>query len=171
MENWRNIIPIGFILPFVIIIVIEFGVLYGLNFYKQILQGRIDNLKNDIKTQQSSLAGSLEDNESYQVFSQMVNLLEILNRKHSIVSVLDEFNKIMPKFVTIKNFNYDAESNKISISGNVPDWESYVRFHQYINNLKDLRLDSFTSPTFDEKNNIVNFSMVLVLNQSFYQKK
>jgi hypothetical protein len=171
MENWRNIIPIGFILPFVIVIALEFILSYGLDFYSRSLTNQIADLESKLRQREESLAGTLTNNEFYRVFSQVVNLsgLDILNNNRSLIGAINQFNKLMPKFVSIKNFTYDREAKKISISASVPNWFEYVRFHRYITNLKELKVESLSSPSADERN-VVNFSAVFSLNPSFFQQ-
>jgi hypothetical protein len=171
MDNWRNIIPLGFILPFIIVIVLEFILSYGLDFYSRSLTNQIADLESKLRQREESLAGTLTNNEFYRVFSQVVNLsgLDILNNNRSLIGAINQFNKLMPKFVSIKNFTYDREAKKISISASVPNWFEYVRFHRYITNLKELKVESLSSPSADERN-VVNFSAVFSLNPSFFQQ-
>lgn len=169
MESWRNIIPLGFILPFLIIIGFEFLISYGLDFYNQRLSSQIDNLNSVLKQKQESLAEGLEDNEAFKVFSQAVNLVELLNSNQPLSLIIAKFNQLMPRFIIIKNFNYDAEQKTIEISGLAQDWLDYIRFYHYITNLKDLELRSFKSPTLDDEN-FIKFSMVFFLKPSFFQQ-
>lgn len=169
MESWRSIIPISLILPFIIIIGLELIISYGLDFYNQRLSNQVNNLDLSLKQKQESLIGNLEANESFKVFSQTVNLVEILKLNRQLSFIINKFNQMMPKFITIRNFNYDAEKNIIEISCLAQNWSDYVRFHRYITNLKDLELKSFKSPILDDKN-LINFSMVFFLKPSFFQQ-
>jgi hypothetical protein len=45
MENWRNLIPWGLVAPFLIIILIEYGLGFGLDFYNQKLNQQISELE------------------------------------------------------------------------------------------------------------------------------
>jgi hypothetical protein len=169
MESWRNIIPWGFILPFLIIIGLELLISYGLDFYNQILSNQIVNLDSVLKQKQESLAEGLETNEAFKVFSQTVNLVELLNRNQPLSLIITKFNQLMPNFVNLKSFSYDADARTIEISAATRSWLDYVRFHQYVTNLKDLGIKSFKSPSLDDKN-LVNFSMVFFLKPSFFQQ-
>jgi len=169
MESWRNIIPWGFILPFLIIIGLELLISYGLDFYNQRLSSQIYNLDSVLKQKQESLAEGLETNEAFKVFSQTVNLVELLNRNQPLSLIINKFNQLMPKFVNLKSFSYNVDERTIEISAVTQSWLDYVRFHQYVTNLKDLELKSFTSPRLDDKN-LVNFSMVFFLKPSFFQQ-
>jgi cell fate (sporulation/competence/biofilm development) regulator YlbF (YheA/YmcA/DUF963 family) len=169
MANWRNIIPWGFILPFLIIIGLEILISYGLDFYNQRLSSQIDNLDSVLKQKQESLAESLETNEAFKIFSQTVNLVELLNRNQPLSLIITKFNQIMPNFVNLQSFSYNADEKTIEISAITQSWLDYVRFYQYVTNLKDLELKSFTSPSLNDKN-LVNFSMVFFLKPSFFQQ-
>lgn len=170
MESWKNIIPLGLVLPFLIIIFLEVIIFYGLGFYSQRLNQQITNLDSLIKQKQESLAGALENDEAFRAFSQMVNLVEVLNQKHSLSFVINKFNGLMPRFVTIKDFSYDAEQKTISISASIYGWVNYVRFYEYISNLKDyLEVKSVSSPSLDERG-LVNFSVVFSLKPNFFQQ-
>jgi len=169
MENWKNIIPLGLILPFLIIIGLELLISYGLDFYNQRLGSQIDKLDLVIKQKQESLVESLETNEAFKVFSQTVNLVEVLNKQRSITFIINKFNQLMPKFITIKSFSYDAEKNTIEVSGLANNWQDYLRFYQYITNLKDLKLVAFESPILTD-DNLIHFSLVFYLNPTFFQQ-
>ena len=169
MESWRNIIPWGLILPFLIIIIIEYGLSFGLDWYGQKLDGQINNLEAKIKQKEEALKGGLETNEAFKVFSQAVNVTEILKTRRSLSFVINKFNQIMPKFLSLQKFSYDADKNEIEISASVPSWQDYVRFHKYLTDLKDVELKFLASPKLSEKNTI-DFSMVLILKPNFYQQ-
>ncbi|GIW67148.1 MAG: hypothetical protein KatS3mg096_016 [Candidatus Parcubacteria bacterium] len=169
MENWRNIIPLGLILPFLIIIVIEYSLNFGLNWYSQKLDNKVNNLEVKIKQKEEALKGVLETNQAFKIFSQAVNITEILKTRSSLSFVINKFNQLMPKFLSLQNFRYDADKNEIAISASVPSWQDYIRFHKYIAELKDVEIQSFTPPKLSEKNTI-DFSMVLILKPNFYQQ-
>ena len=169
MESWKNVIPWGLILPFLIIIAIEYGFSYGLNFYNQRLENEIADLEKKIKQKEESLKGGLESNQAFKIFSQAVNIVEILKNKRSLSFTINKFNQLMPKFLTLQEFIYDAEANEIEINASVPSWQVYIRFYKYLVNLKDIEIKSFTSPRLNDKN-IVEFSMVLTLKPSFYKQ-
>jgi hypothetical protein len=168
MENLRNIIPWGFVLPFIIIIGVEYAISYGLNFYNQRLTGQITNLEIALKQKQEKLAEGLETNEAFKVFSQVVNLIEILKQHHPLSSVIINFNKIIPKFVIIKEFSYNSVGNEIQFIVFTQNWLDYARFIKYINNLKEIRLKSFSSPKLNEQN-MVEFSLVISLKPDFFK--
>jgi len=169
MENWRNIIPLGFILPFLIVIGLELLISYGLYFYNQRLTAKINNLDSVLKQKQENLAESLETDEAFKAFSQTVNLVELLNHNQSLSLIITKFNQLMPKFIKIKNFTYNADERTIEISVVTQNWLDYVRFYKYVTNLKDLEIKSFTSPKLDDKS-FINFSMVFFLKPSFFQQ-
>jgi len=170
MESWRNIIPLGLIAPFLIIILIEYGIGYGLNFYTQRLNQQISELEAKLKQKEEGIKGGLEANEAFKVFSQAVNIVEILKSKQSLSFVIQRFNELMPKFLTIKEFDYDADTWKIGISATVPSWQDYFRFHKYVTSLEVLELAEFTPPSLSENNNLIEFSMVFLLKPAFYQQ-
>jgi hypothetical protein len=98
MENWRNLIPWGLVAPFLIIILIEYGLSFGINFYNQRLNQQISELEAKIKQKEESTKGGLETNESFKVFSQVVNIVEILKNRKSLSFIINKFNQLMPKF-------------------------------------------------------------------------
>ncbi len=163
----RQFIPFGLVFPFLLIIFIELALGWGLDFYQQQLNTQINNLETQLNQKEAELSGKLSSNEAYFVFSQLVNLVEILKTKRSLNFVIDKFNQLMPKFLVIKNFDFDAEKNEISFEASVAHWNDYIRFHRYLTNHSDLELRSYTSPRLEK--NQINFSMVLYLKPSFYK--
>ena len=169
MKNLKNSIPLGFALPILIIILIELGIIQGLNFYIQKLNQDIVNLENKLRQKEENIKGGLEVNEFFKVFSQAVNIIEILKNRQSLLFIINRFNELMPKFLIIKDFDYDSEKNTIEISASVNNWQDYIRFHKYITNLKVFEVRDFTSPKLDE-DSLINFSMVLLLKPDFFNK-
>jgi hypothetical protein len=169
MENWRNLIPIGLVAPFLIIILIEYGLGLGLDFYNQKLDQQIEGLEDLLKQKEESLKGGLKTNEAFKIFSQTVNIIEILKNRKSLSFVINKFNQLMPKFLIVKEFKYDAEKREIEINAIVSNWQDYLRFHKYVTGLKVLELKDFTPPRLEE-NNLIQFSMVFLLKPNFYEQ-
>jgi hypothetical protein len=169
MKDWKNLIPLGLVAPFLIIILIEYGFILGLDFYNQKLDKQIKGLEDLLKQKEESLKGGLETNEAFKIFSQTVNIIEILKNRKSLSFVINKFNQLMPKFLIIKDFTYDGEKQEIKIDAAVSDWQDYLRFHKYVTGLKVLELKDFTPPRLEE-NNLIQFSMVFLLKPNFYEQ-
>jgi len=169
MENWKSIIPWGLVMPFLIIVLVEYGLSYGLSFYNQKLDQQIKDLEVKLRQKEENLKGGLETSESFKVFSQAVNIVEILKNLRSLTFVINKFNQLMPKFLVLKSFSYDADKQEIEIAGDLPNWQDYLRFHKYLTSLNVLELKSFPVPRVD-KNNLINFSMVIFLKPDFYKQ-
>lgn len=165
--NFKNIVPFGLLLPFILLIAFEYFLMLGLDFYNQKLNQQISNLETTLTKKEAELSQSLKDNEAFHSFSQVGNIVEILKNRKSINSVINKFNKIMPKFLILKTFEFDAEKNEININGAVSSWQDYLRFYRYLVTLPDVQLKEFPSPRLEQ--NLINFSMVLFLKPSFYK--
>ncbi len=163
----KHLLPWGFIFPFLLIIAFELALSYGLDFYNKSLESQINNLELTLNQKEAEISGKLSSNEAYFVFSQVANIVEILKSRPSVNFVINKFDKIMPKFVVIKSFSFDADKQEIQIEASVNNWDDYVRFHNYISHHPDLELRSFTSPKLEE--NLINFSMVFYLRPNFYK--
>jgi hypothetical protein len=169
MENWRNLIPWGLVAPFLIIILIEYGLSFGIDFYNQKLNQQISELEANLKQKEESTKGDLGTNEAFKAFSQSINIVEILKNRQSLSFIINKFNQLMPKFLIIKEFKYDAEKREIEVNATVSNWQDYLRFHKYVTGLQVLELKNFTSPKVDE-NNLINFSMVFLLKPNFFKQ-
>jgi hypothetical protein len=167
MVNIKDLLPIGLIAPFLIIIAIELIIGFGMDFYTKKLNNQIAILENEIKQKEENLMGGLNTNPSYKVFSQVVNITEILKNRKSLNFVINKFNQLMPKFLIINSFNYNTEKQEIEISVSLQNWQDYFRFYRYLKSLKELEIKSISNPQMD-KNNLINFSVVLLLKPNFY---
>ena len=166
--NWKNILPWGMLMPFFLLIGFEYLVDFGLTFYNKRLNNEISLLESSLTQKEEALMQTLKTNEAFYVFSQIANIVEIVKNRASVNYVIDKFNKIMPNFLIINEFEFNAETNEIKIRGAVNSWSDYVRFHSYLTNLSDIELKSFESPKLEK--NLINFSMVLLLKPSFYRE-
>lgn len=167
MVNWRNTIPWGLFVPFLIIILLEYLFSFGLDWYNKSLANRISEKEKFIITKENELKKALENDDAFVVFSKAVNLVDILQNRPSLKFTIRKFNDLMPKFLTIRSFIYDAEKNEIEFNGSVNTWFEYMKLYNYVSNHSDWELKSFTSPQQGE--NFINFNMVLNLKPSFYK--
>jgi hypothetical protein len=175
MESWKNIIPWRLVLPFIVIILIEYGLSQWLIFYNQSLNQEIGRLESAIKEKESVLEGGIESNEAFRIFSQAVNIAEIVKNRKSLTFIINKFNnRILPKFLTINNFSYDDENQEVKITASVNNWLDYLRFHKYVakyaSEVQEIEIKEIEAPKFDEEKKIINFSMVFSLKPNFYQQ-
>ncbi len=166
--NIKEILPIGFILPFILIILFEIIILYGLDFYNQRLSQEIAKLESDLQAKEEALTKNIEANEAYYRFSQVANIVEIVKHRKLLADIILKFNQLMPKFLVVNQFTFDAEKNEITIDASVNSFEDFARFYQYLSQLKELEIKSLQSPKLRE--NKVNFSLVLYLKPEFFKK-
>lgn len=170
MENFnlKNIIPIGLIFPFILLIGLEYFLIFGLDYYNQRLSQQISNLETTLTQKETELGQGLKTNEAFYVFSQIGNIVEILKNRKSVNLVINKFNRIMPKFLILKTFEFDAEKSEIKIQGAFQNWQDYVRFYRYLTSLPDIEIKESQPPKLEK--NLINFSMVLFLKPSFYKE-
>lgn len=167
MVNWRENLPIGLFLPFILIIIFEFAVSYGFDYYKQNLSLKINNFENQLKQREEGLSDKLSQTDSYFIFSQVINIVEILKSRKSPVEVINKFTPLVPNFVQVSNVSVDMDNNEISFDGSVSNLISYLRVLNYFRNHQKLELKNEPSPTID--NNQVNFQMVFSLKPAFFE--
>ncbi len=164
----KKIVPLGFLLPFLLIIIFELVLSYGLDFYNRRLNDQIGNLELKLKEKENQLSGNLESNDAYIVFSQLVNIVEFVKNRQSLIYVINKFNEIMPKFLIVRSFGYDDDRKEITIEASLTSWEDYARFNYYLNSLDLVEVRSFTSPIFEK--DLINFSLVLYLKPGFFKQ-
>jgi predicted component of type VI protein secretion system len=111
-----------------------------LDFYSERLNQQISNLENLLEQKEESLKGNLEVNEAFRIFSQALNIVEVLKERRSLSFIINKFNQIMPKFLIIKSFAYDGEKQEVKIEASVSNWQDYLRFHKYVADLPYLEL-------------------------------
>lgn len=167
MPSWRENLPLGLFLPFILIIIFEFVVSYGFDYYKQNLSFKINNLETQLKTREEGLSSKLSQTDSYFIFSQVINIVEILKSKKSPVDVVNRFTPLVPNFVQVQNVSVDMDNNEISLDGSVPNLLSYLRVLNYFRNHQKLELKNQPSPNI--ANNQVNFQMVFSLKPAFFE--
>lgn len=169
MPSLRNNIPVGLVLPFIIIILAEYLILFGLRYYNNRLDYQIGNLRNQLDEKEKNIKNILARNDYYLVFSQSVNMMEILRLKEtkSLNFVINRFNQLMPNFIQLDRFSYDSDKNEIIISGYVDSWTNYIRFHNYVNNNPSFTINNFVA-NLDKEKGYIKFNMNLSLNSNFY---
>lgn len=169
MEILKNLIPFGFFIPFLTIILVEILVVYLLGVVETSLNNQIVAIEKTIKTKEEEVVKKLTDNESFVVFSQLVNIIEILKKRKSASVVIDKFISLMPKFLIIDSFNFDNEKQEINFSGSVSNLSDYIRLLNYLNNQSAFELKSITPPSISKESGTVSFSVVISLKPDFYK--
>lgn len=166
----KNLFPWGAIAPFIFFIIFEYLIAFGLDYYKQNLDNKVSTLEVALTKEENLLNEDLKNNESFFVFSQVKNIVDIVQQRKSFIQVINKFNSIMPNsaILKLKVFEFDANNNEIKIEGTVDNWNDYVKVHNYLANLNEISVKSFTSPK--SEGGLIKFSMVINLKPSFYQQ-
>jgi hypothetical protein len=168
MDKIKDYLPIGLLLPFMMILAFEGMLIYGGGFYKQSLSNKISNLETSLNSREEENLNKLTKNETYFVFSQAVNIVEILKERKDIIKIVNRFNSLMPKFLRLDNFTFNSSLNTISFSGSVQGWDNFFKFKNYLvseNKYFSGKIES--GPNYNE--GTVNFSAVISLKPDFYQ--
>ncbi|BCX15578.1 MAG: hypothetical protein KatS3mg097_470 [Candidatus Parcubacteria bacterium] len=168
--NIKNIIPVGLVFPFLLILIIEFGIDMGLQSYNSKLENTKNSLINEIKDIKNKSGDEINKRPEFNFFSRFVNVATLIKERKRIKDVIDSFNRIMPTFVDISNFNYDAEKQQITFQASVSNWRDYVRLYKYLYSQNKIRVESFSLPTGDEATGKINFSIAIILNSNFFEK-
>jgi hypothetical protein len=169
METLKNLIPPGVLVPFLAIIVFEVLVSNLLTFYGNSLQNQTISLESKIKAKEGEIAKQILAEDSFVAFSQIVNIVEISKNRKSVIPVLEKFNSLMPKFLTLESFNFNEEAQEISFQGNIDNTLNYIRFLNYINNHQAFEVKSITPVGIPKVEGKINFSATIKLKPSFYQ--
>lgn len=168
MVSWRENLPLGLFMPFILIILAEVVVSYGFDYYKSGLNAKINNLESQLKIKEEGLTEKLEKTDSYFIFSQVINIVEILKNKKSPLLVINKFTPLVPNFVKVQNVAIDMEMNEITMNASVDNLISYLRVLNYFRNHPKLELKNQPSPSLT--GNQVNFQMVFTLKPSFFEQ-
>lgn len=169
MENFKNLVPIGLFFPFLIIILLELLSVYLLGIIETSLNNKIALLEERIKSKEEALTQELINNENFMVFSQMVDIVEILRKRNLAQNVIDKFNSLMPKFLSIEKFSFDNQKKEIVFVSNVNNLTDYVRFLNYLNHQSAFEVKSITPPNIAKETGKVNFSVTIKLKEDFYK--
>ncbi len=167
--NLKDLIPFGVLLPFLIIVGLEILGSYFLDIFNNSLNNKIFLLESQLKNKEEEIINKLKVDDSFVVFSQTVNITEILKRRNSVKKVIDRFNSLMPKFLDLSQFNYNNKQQEISFSGSVNNLENYLRFSKYLDNHPLFELKFISPPNISKESGKVDFSVTIKLKPGFYQ--
>jgi hypothetical protein len=128
----KDVLPIGFVLPFIVIIIVEYIVFYFLDYVENSFLEKIALLEDSIKAKENEVSALTAKSESFNVFSQFVNVIEILKQRKPIAVIIEKFNASMPSFINIENINIDNQNQIITFSGRVNNLIDYLRMLKYL---------------------------------------
>lgn len=166
-----EIIPIGVVLPLLIILGVEFLISYGLEFYNSRQIAVIEEKKSFLTSKENEILNKLKNNEGYFLFSQYANISKLAKERFSFNLLLDKFNALMPKFLIIQNFGYDSQNNLISLDLKTKTWDDYLKLITYLKNNEYFSIEKANDPKFNEKEGVVEFQLTLKLKNKFFQKQ
>lgn len=167
MSSWRENLPLGLFIPFILIILVELIVSYGFDYYKSRLSTQINNLESQLNRREEGLSDKLAKTDSYFIFSQVINIVEILKNKNSPLTVVRKFTPLVPNFVNVQSVDINMETSEITMGASVPNLISYLRVLNYFRNHPKLELKNQPAPAMS--NNQVYFQMVFALKPAFFE--
>ncbi|MFZ8806437.1 MAG: hypothetical protein ACO2OW_02620 [Minisyncoccia bacterium] len=171
MERFKisELIPIGLLLPFLIILGIELLFVYGLSYYNQSQENFLNQKKVELDRKENEILNKIKNNEAYFVFSQYANASFLAQNKISLNTVLEKFNASMPKFLNVKNFSYDEENKEVNLNLSLRSWDEYLRFRNYLQKTAKFKIKKESYPQYDQKSGNLTFNLTLTLTPEFFK--
>jgi len=166
-----QILPLGIILPLVILLGAEFLVSTGLRFYNNHQQNVISEKKSLLDQKENEILNKLKNNEGFFVFSQYANISELAKNRYSFNLLLERFNLLMPQFLIVKNFSYDDENKTITLKVSTLNWDDYFKFYTYLKNNDYFKIDKIDDPKLNEQTQTIDFNLTLKLKPKFFEKQ
>jgi len=174
MERFKisEIIPIGFLLPFLIILGIEILFSYGLSYYNKRQENFLNQKKIGLDEKENEILNKIKNNEAYFVFSQYANVSFLAQNKISLNTVLEKFNASMPKSLNIKNFSYEEKNRELNLnlSLSFKSWDEYLKFRNYLQKTAKFKIKEESYPQYDQKSGDLTFNLSLILTPEFFKQ-
>jgi len=171
MERFKisEVLPLNLYLPFIIILAIELLFYYGLDFYNQKQLQSIQDKKAEIEKKENEIFNKIKNNEAYFIFSQYANSAYLAENRISLNTLIEKFNTAMPKSLIVKSFAYDKKEKSISLNLAFRSWDDYLKFRSYLEKNPKFIIDKESYPRYDEKENLLTFSLTLKLTSQFFK--
>lgn len=162
-------IPINYVLPFVVILILEFLISFGLNTYKNALNNQISNIEMEIGSKEKEFLPQLQKSEGYYYFSKADYINKIVSQRKSVFQIVSKLKEFLPKFVNLESLSVDTLDETVDMKLSVNSWTDFSRFVKYFSNHPDFDLDNLSSPSLSEKDRTINFQVKIKLRPTFYK--
>ncbi|GIW65942.1 MAG: hypothetical protein KatS3mg094_461 [Candidatus Parcubacteria bacterium] len=138
---------------------------YVLNYLTNFNYRKIDEIKSKIESTKLEYSDQIRA-ETYQALMHFIMLKYLIDNKKSIIPLINEPPKYLPKFLKINSVNIENKGNRISINGQVDGWINYARFKKYFQNngnlFKEFKIDNFS---YDNSLGVINVSFSFIFNK------
>jgi hypothetical protein len=137
---------------------------YTLNYLTEVNNKKINDLKSEIEDIQNQYSQQLRT-EAYQALMHFISLKYLLDQKKSILFILQEPPKYLPKVLKINSVSINNNTKEININGQVEGWINYARIVKYFdqnkNLFKDFKINNFS---FDQATGLINLNISFIFN-------
>lgn len=137
---------------------------FCLNYLSSYNNKRINELKSEIEDIKSQYSKQL-NTEIYQTLMHFLSLKYLIDEKKSILPLLQQPPRYLPKFMKITSVSLDNKTNRVNLNGTVEGWLNYARIKKYFisNNkiFKDFNINNFS---FDNSTGIINLNLSFTYN-------
>ncbi|GIW66323.1 MAG: hypothetical protein KatS3mg095_0221 [Candidatus Parcubacteria bacterium] len=135
---------------------------FVLNYLVNFNQKKINDLKNEIENIKSEYSEQTR-NEIYQSLMHFLMLKYLIDQKKSIIPLINQPPRYLPKFLKIKSVSIDNKNNLISFNAEIDSWLNYARLRKYFesnsNIFKNLKIENFS---YNNSTGLINFSVSFI---------
>ncbi|MER3570079.1 MAG: hypothetical protein C4348_00475 [Patescibacteria group bacterium] len=164
-----DILPIGALMPLLIVLGIELLFSYGLAYYNNFQENQIQEKTQNLTQKENEILNKIKTNEGYFVFSQYANIAELAQRRYSVNQIIEKFNKLMPKFLIVKSFAYDDEKKEINLKLSTVNWDDYLKFVDYLEKNPNFKIIENPSPKYNTQSQLIDFTLQIQLTPNFFK--
>lgn len=170
LSDFLELIPKKFIFVLLLILAIEIGVSYGLDFMIAADQNKIKEIDNKVLNFVNEYYSTAQQKNYYSII-QFLAIDYLASNKKYLSKIITNLPRYLPKNFSIESFSYNLKENKIILSGTVPNWVEYAKFYKYFmknqNIFPEFKVDNLS---FDKDNLKVMLTISFKVNyQEFYK--
>lgn len=163
-------IPKKLFVTLLVILLLEIILPIGLNKFTSYNQNKINEVNEKIKNFSTEYY-NFSQQEKYQAILQFLTIDSLLSNKKYLTKIINNLPKYLPKNFSISEFGFDVQTNKIVLSGSLPNWLEYAKVSQYFkqnNNIfPDFKIESLQ---FDKEKYLINLTISFSVNyQELYK--
>jgi hypothetical protein len=163
-KNIWELIPHRLFYFLVIGLILSYVGSYSLDYLTKINNRKINELKAEIENIKSQYSEQV-NTEAYQALMHFLSLKYLIDQKKSILPLIQQPPRYLPKFLKITSVSIENQTNKIKLTGQVNGWVNYSRLINYFesqNNIfKDFKIESYS---FDNSTGLINVNLSFIYN-------
>ena len=170
IKEFLEILPKKITGLLLLILVFQFLLSYGLNYFSKINERKAQEMNSKINTLAQEYVNKFSEKD-YKGVLHLIAIDYLITNRKKINSILENLPKYLPKNLKVNSLTIDNLNSKIQIQGNVPNWVEYAKIKKYFESKQDtfpnFKVDNIS---FNQQTFVIDLGISFNISPILYQQ-